>query len=185
LSFGIWISILDIMSSNEGGVQMQAATSSERRRVVGWLLVLTALQTLITVGHFAYGASLYNDPSREHVVLPAIGFLIGAAALGGLYLWRPHRWALWLFAAEVAIGDVGLFGGFHGGFNHALKDLLWLGGMGAERLRQIFESPDFVVPDNAIYEVSGLFGLIVALAIAHLLLRLVRGAGRPAVASCA
>jgi hypothetical protein len=180
---GIAVSILDIMSSNESGVQMP----NESRRVVGWLLVLAALQTLLTIGHFVYGAHLYDDPSREHVVLPAIGFLAVEAALGGSFLWRANRYALWLFGAEVAFVDVGLFGGFHGGFNHALKDLLFLGGVDPERLAQIFDSPDFVVPNNPLFELTGLAGLLVGLVITYMLLRLIRAAHHQhrKAASCA
>jgi hypothetical protein len=178
---------MDIMSSIEGGVQMESTPSSDSRGAVAGLLVLAALQTVLTIGHFVYGARLYDDPSREHVVLPAVVFLAAAAALGGVYLFRPHRWALWLFGLEVAFVDVGLFGGFHGGFNHVLKDLLFFGGVSPERLGRIFDSPDFAVPDNALFELSGIASLVVALAISHLLVRLIRAAhGRRAeAASCA
>jgi hypothetical protein len=160
---------------------------SEPRPIVIRLLLLATLQTLVTIGHFVYGARLYDDPSREHVVLPAIGLLVVALALGGVYLWRPGRFTLWLFGAEVAVVDVGLFGGFHGGFNHALKDLLFLVGVDADRLAQIFDSPDFVVPDNALFELTGIAGLLVALAIVYQLVRLIRAAHRQRkeVVSCA
>jgi len=153
---------------------MPSDLSSESRRVAGWLLVLAGIQTFVTVGHFVYGAQLYDDASREHVVLPAIVFLVLSVALGGVYRWRPNRLALWLFGAELAIVDVGLFGGFHGGFNHALKDILFLVGMDPGRLAQIFDSPDFVIPDNALFELTGIAGLLVALVITWLLVRLVR-----------
>jgi hypothetical protein len=154
--------------------------------MVAWLLGLASFQTLLTIGHFVYGASLYDDPSREHVVLPAIVFFVVAAVLAGAHLLRPKRWALWLFGAEVAIVDVGLFGGLHGGFNHALKDIFFWSGMNAERLAQIFDSPDFAVPDNTLFELTGIAGLLVALAIVYLLVRLIRAAHqqRKAAASC-
>jgi hypothetical protein len=157
---------------------MEPRTRTECRRLVGWLLALAALQTLVTVGHFNYGAHLYDDPGREHVILPAIVFLAVAISLGAVYLWRPHRWTLWLLGIEVAIVDVGLFGGFHGGFNHTLKDLFFFGGMAPERLAQVFDSPDFAVPDNALFELTGIAGLLVALAVTWLLVRLLRTAHR-------
>jgi hypothetical protein len=180
------IAILDIMSSNERGVQMKSAVGSDSRRVVAWLLALAALQTLLTIGHFVYGAHLYEDPSREHVVLPAIVFLVIAAVLGGAYRWKPSRWALWLLGAEVAVVDVGLFGFFHGGFNHVLKDLFYVFGTDPGRLAQIFDSPDFAIPDDALFEATGIAGLLVALGIAFLIVRLIRAAHRrQEVASCA
>jgi hypothetical protein len=166
---------------------MEAGSQSESRRLVAWLLVLAAVQTLLTICHFVYGAHLYDDPSREHVVLPALIFLAVAAALGGAWLFRPHRLALWLFGAEVALVDIGLFGGLHGGFNHALKDIFFFSGMDGERLAQIFDSPDFAVPDNSLFESSGVAGLLLALAIGYLLVRLIRAEHRrrKVAASCA
>jgi hypothetical protein len=159
--------------------------SKESRRAVAWLLALAALETALTIGHFVYGAHRYDDPSRLHVVLPAVVFLAIAGALGGAHLWRPRRWALWLFAAEVAVVDVGLFGFFHGGFNHVLKDVFYFFGTDGERLAQIFDSPDFALPDDALFEATGIAGLLVALAIAFLIVRLIRAAHRQEAVSCA
>jgi hypothetical protein len=164
---------------------MERKADSDSRRAVVWLLGLAALQTALTIGHFVYGSHLYEDPAREHVLVPALVFLMVGAALAGAYLWKPRRWSLWLFGAEVAIVDVGIFGGFHGGFNHALKDLFFFGGMAPERLAQIFDSPDFAVPDSALFELTGVAGLLVALAITWLLVRLLRIAHRKEVVSCA
>jgi hypothetical protein len=154
--------------------------------MVVWLLALATLQTLLTIGHFVYGAHLYDDPGREHVVVPAVGFLAAAVVLGGVYLWKPSRWALWLLGAELAVVYVGLFGAFHGGFNHVLKDLFFLFGTDPERLAQLFDSPDFAVPDNALFEATGIAGLLVAGGIAFFLVRLIRAAHRrQEAASCA
>jgi hypothetical protein len=178
---------MDIMSSNGEGVQMKANAQTDSRRVVIWLLNLAVLQTALTIGHFVYGAHLYDDPGREHVVFPAIVFLLVGAGLASAYLWKPSRWTLWLFGAEVAIVDVGIFGGFHGGFNHALKDLFFFAGMDPERLAQIFDSPDFAVPNNVLFELTGIAGLLVALAITWSLVRLIRAAHlqRKEAVSCA
>jgi hypothetical protein len=181
LPFRSAIAILDIMSSTDRSVQMQMQSGPLRqaRRLVGWLLILAALQTLGTIGHFVYGAHVYDDPAREHVILPALSFLALAAALGVGYRWRPHGWLLWLFGAEVAFADVGLFGLFHGGFNHALKDIFFfLGGMDPDRLAQIFDSPDFAVPRDALFELTGVAGLLLALVIVCLLVRLIGAAHR-------
>jgi hypothetical protein len=165
------------MSSNEYVVQLPTASDATRRRVT-WLLELAALQTALTIGHFLYGAHVYQEPSRQHVVIPAVVFLSIALLLGGSYRWRPNRISLWLFVVELALIYVGLFGGFHGGFNHAAKDLFYLHGVDPDVLAGIFDSPDFVVPDDALFELSGLAGLAVGLAIAVVLVQLVRGRPR-------
>jgi hypothetical protein len=147
-------------------------------RAIGWLLFAVVLETALTIGHFVYGARLYDDPSREHVVVPAVVFLLLAAALGGLYLWRPGRLTLSLLAAEVGAVYVGLFGGYHGAFNHALKDALFFTGMAPERLAQIFDTPDFALPNDVFFELSGVATVFAALVVGHLVIRLVRLAWR-------
>jgi hypothetical protein len=144
------------------------------RRLVGILLGLAAGEAALTIGHFVYGAELYDDPSRLHVVGPAIAFLVIAGALGVLYLWRPRWWTLALFALELVAVDIGLLGIYHGAFNHAVKDILYHVGVGAERLQQIFDSPDFTVPNDVVYEVTGLLTAVFATYVGIYLVRLVR-----------
>jgi len=147
-------------------------------RQVVQLLSAVALETVLVIAHFGYGAHIYDDPSRLHVVLPAAGALLLAGALGGLYAWRPSALTLWPLVAEVSVVFLVVFGAYHGGFHHAAKDVLYLAGMGRERLAAIFESPDFAVPDDAIFELSGVSTLVAATFVGHSLLRLVRGARR-------
>jgi hypothetical protein len=147
---------------------------SNTKRTVQLLLVAAAAETLLTIGHFGYGAHHYDDPARLHVVGPAIGFLVLAGALGLLYLWRPRWWTLSLLVLEVGGVYIGLFGGFHGAFNHALKDILFLAGTSADRLTDIFDSPDFTLPNSVIYEATGLATIAFAGLVAYYAVRLVR-----------
>lgn len=150
------------------------------KKLVVQLLALAAVQTALTLGHFVHGAHVYDDPGRYHIVTPALFFFALGAVLVGLYLKWPGRATRWLVVAEIAFADVGLFGLYHGGFNHALKDLAYVFGTGAERLAEIFGSPDFTVPDDPIYELTGLAGLVMAGVIATYLVRFVRAARREA-----
>ncbi len=163
---------MDIMSINSHGVQ------SNRRATLG-LLLAVAVETALTIGHFAHGAGVYQDPARLHVVLPALGFLLLAGALAGLYLWRPGRWTLWPLVVEVAVVFVFVFGAYHGAFSHALKDLLYFAGTGAERLAEIFDSPDFAVPDDLVFELTGIATAIAATWVGVRLVKLVRGTVQP------
>src|SRR5262249_56480747 len=116
----------------------------------------------------------YDDPLRLHVVAPAVGLLLLAGALAALYRWRPSPWTLWPLVAEVGLVFVVLFGGYHGGFMHAAKDLLYVAGMDPERLARIFDTPDFALPTDLLFEASGLATLVGAVAVAVALVRLVR-----------
>lgn len=177
------------MSSNERAVQVERnrGAPSATVRALGALLLAVAAETGLTIAHFVYGAHLYQEPAREHVVLPALAFLVVALALGGRYAWKRSHLVLALLSAQVAVCYLALFGGYHGAFGHGLKDLLFFMGVSPERLQEIFDSPDFVVPDSVLFEVSGLATFGAAAVVAYFLIRLIRlerSKRRPA-ASCA
>jgi hypothetical protein len=153
--------------------------SRESRRLLLWLELATAGQAGLFIGHFAFGARIYDDPSRYHVVVPAIIAFAITAGLAALYASRGGWLALWLLALAVAVPFVGVFGLYHGGFSHALKLLCFYGGMAPDRVESIFDSPDFAMPNDAVFEVSGLATLLVAGMITYLLVRVVHAARRP------
>jgi len=162
------------MSTINQVVQSVLPDENAARRAVVYLLGAAALETGLTIGHFGYGAHIYDDPSRLHVVGPAVGFLLLAGVLAAIYLWRPCWWTLAPLLLEIVGVYIVLFGGYHGAFNHALKDILFFTGTSAERLAEIFDSPDFTVPNNFLYELTGLATPIVAAFVGYYAVRLVR-----------
>jgi hypothetical protein len=142
------------------------------RRLVGWICAAAALQTALTIGHFAHGAHVYEDPSRYHVVAPALVAFASAIVAAAYFVMRPSRAALWVLAVVVSVPFVGVFGLFHGGFYHALKLAMYAAGMSPERLEELFDSPDFAAPNDLVFEVTGLSTLLVATGLAYLLARL-------------
>jgi putative ABC transport system permease protein len=164
---------LNMMSSNVKGAEFET-TVAGISRPLSLLILAVSLATVAVIGHFMYGANLYDDPSREHVVAPALVIWLISVVLAGLYFWRPGPALLGLLIAEVDVFYIGLFGVYHGAINHGLKLILFFGGMDPSRLAQIFESPDFRVPDDVLFELSGLSTFVIAVAVAHLLVRLHR-----------
>ena len=160
------------MSSNE--LSVQADAHARRRRVVVALAVAVLVETGLVLGHFAHGARVYEDPARLHVVTPATVFAVLALLLCGAYLWRPSPLTRRLLGGQVAFVYVAVFGGYHGAFSHAAKDLLFLAGVGPERLESIFDSPDFALPNDVMFEVTGLATLGGAVVVLWLLIRLFR-----------
>jgi|CZKU01.1.fsa_nt_gi hypothetical protein len=152
--------------------------SAEVRRAVSWVVIAAAAETALTIAHFLYGAHIYDDPSRDHVIVPALVSLGFAAALGALFAWRPSPVTLWPFVAVVAVPFVGMFGLYHGGFGHVCKLVLFAMGTSPERLEEIFDSPDFAAPNDVAFEVSGVTTLLAALLVTYLLVRLLRTAKR-------
>jgi hypothetical protein len=164
--------------SISGHLVQHRSEPNPARRIVGQLLAAAAVETLLTIGHFHYGSRLYEDPSRLHVIAPALGFLLLALAMSVFYLFRPGIWTLWPLVAFVAAVYVGLFGIYHGAFGHALKDILFFAGTTPERLGEIFDSPDFVVPDDFFFELTGVATFLAALLVGYCLVRLIRLTGR-------
>jgi hypothetical protein len=64
--------------------------------------------------------------------------------------------------------QVGGFGVFEGGYNHLLKDALYLGGASPALLRRLFPAPRYELPDDAFCEVTGVLRVVSAITGYHL-----------------
>lgn len=117
------------------------------------------LAGLISSGHHVYGALAYETPWRLVVSLWIPGFVI--LVLSMLFL-------LWRYAdrpaATIAVWIV-LFGGmiFQAGFtifecvySHILKNILFFGGAPAQLLQKLFPAPAYHLPDNLLFEMTGI-----------------------------
>jgi hypothetical protein len=138
------------------------------------LVIATAVEAAIVIGHFVYSARLYDDPYRAHPVTPVLVALALVGVLAVL-LWRSG-WsaALWLLTATVGLPFVAMFGAYHGGFSHVLKLVMYAAGTSPERLQDIFDSPDFAVPNDFAFEASGVLCFVAAAVVAWALVALLR-----------
>ena len=161
---------------------MNAPTSSRRPsglpRALADLILVVALQAVLTIAHFSYGAHRYDDPSRYHVVVPAIVAFALMGAATAFAFFRPNRLTRWLLCAVASIPFVGMFGLYHGLVLHGAKLLWFAAGASPARLLELFDSPDFAVPNDLLFELSGLSTFFVALAVVWSLVRLMRIAPR-------
>jgi hypothetical protein len=144
------------------------------RRTALLLLLPVAVETILIVAHFVYGAHTYDDDSRLHVVVPAIVSLCIAAALVGLTIWRPGLPTLGLTILGISIPYVAVFGLFHGAYSHLLKDVMFFHGASSETLESMFGSPDYAYPDNVVFELSGIASFVVSCAVVFRMVRLVK-----------
>ena len=152
----------------------QAGASDAVRRAAKALAMAVTVETAITIGHFAYGAQVYDDPGRLHVVGPAVVFLVATVGVIALFLRRPNKFRLAVVVLCAAVPYVGIFGLFHGAYTHVLKDLLFFAGASDQTLQKLFMSPDYVRPDNIAFEFSGVLGFVAAIFVSYWLVRLVR-----------
>lgn len=152
---------------------MKNLAPSTTSRSAKLLLASVAAESVITAMHHLHGAHIYDDPSLLHVALVAIGYLTAAAVLTGIFLWRPYRTALALLGLVVFIIYVGVFGLFGGGYEHLLKDLLFLGGASEPTLVRLFGwTHDFVLPNDVVFESTGVLMLVAGGSSAYWLARL-------------
>jgi peroxiredoxin len=124
-----------------------------------FVLVLTSI-------HHLYGAQLYGTPWRSHVVyfsIPAAILITAVLSLAWRYARRSFGWAAArLGIVLVFIFPIGLIGVFEGGYNHLLKNGLYFIGA-TDLVRQLFPPPDYKLPNNVFFEVTGVAQLFAAL----------------------
>lgn len=133
---------------------------------------------VLTILHHFYGAIIYSTPWRAHVVFFAgpvllilgAAWLINRASKAGIAR-TLSKWIFFLASATVAVGLIGLF---EGGYNHVLKDVLYFGGASAETLSMLFPQPTYEMPDDALFEITGVAQFFIAVWSAFHLVGLIR-----------
>ena len=126
------------------------------------LLKNVGILVFITSIHHIYGAIHYQTPWRLHTLHINIPLLI---LLGILLLYSykqlPGARKVGNFAILlVVITWLGWVGAFEGFYNHFIKDLLYYGGLSNSLLLTLFPSPTYEMPNDFIFEVTGLLQLV-------------------------
>lgn len=140
---------------------------------------LAALAVLaLTAAHHIYGAIVYETPWRLHVavVAPIAALAIGRCLYVGGSRQGTRSGTMWTRTALalVLIVPVGLIGLVEGGYNHVVKNLAyWL--FGTQAARAMFPAPAYEMPNDFLFEVSGIAQFPLALLVIHFLLPIVRG----------
>jgi hypothetical protein len=156
------------------------------RRVLTRVTASAALASRLVIVHALYGARRYDNPALAHAIAPALLWLVLAAILAAVYARRPGPIKRWVLVALVALPYVGLFGLVHGAIGHGLKLLFHAAGTSAARLAALFDLGDFVVPDDAFFEATGVGTFAAGLLVGYFLvrfLRVTRAPGAPGGAS--
>ncbi|HEU5239854.1 MAG TPA: hypothetical protein VFU37_22165 [Pyrinomonadaceae bacterium] len=122
---------------------------------------------LLTTVHHVYGAFVYNTPWRNHVAI--VSTLTAAVILASHYVLRRRthsvaagRIAFWVFAAVTLAIPVVIIGLFEGGYNHVVKDALYFTGASPGLMRQLFPPPTYEMPNDALFEITGVLQLVPA-----------------------
>lgn len=133
---------------------------------------------LLTIGHHLYGASVYQTPWRAHVAHHgAVGIIVILAAMAIAWRWpetRIGRGAFWLFTIVTLVFPVSWIGLFEGGYNHTVKNALYFGGVSRELMLTLFPPPRYELPNDFVFEVTGILQFVMALVTARATYQLVR-----------
>jgi hypothetical protein len=144
----------------------------------------------LTTLHHVYGAILYDTPERYHAVAIAAGaFLVMAGGRWSSRRWPRHpqvprcgcprtferrRIGWWLSWGTNAGVCVLLFGAVEGFYNHVVKVTLYLAGLSEEALRVLYPDPTYELPNDVIFELTGVLQVVPAGVAAYYLIRVLR-----------
>ncbi|AFJ02521.1 hypothetical protein Q7C_1371 [Methylophaga frappieri] len=121
------------------------------------LLVLTAI-------HHLYGAILFDTPWRGHVA--HIAFVIGLALTVCLLFYRFislfRQPAGWLFLGLAILLPIGWIGFYEGGYNHVIKNGLYLFTGDSPLWQRLFPPPLYEPPVDFWFEFSGILQFVIA-----------------------
>lgn len=129
---------------------------------------------VITVIHHFHGAYIYAEPFRLHVVfiaVPVKGIIAGSYF--GVLLVQHEKWRdvfRTVFIGTTLIFSIIAIGLYEGGYNHAVKNLLYFSGVPATFLDRIYPSV-YELPNDFIFEFTGVAQLVAGLICARFLLR--------------
>jgi len=126
-------------------------------------LIWTTAVFALTGFHHYYGSLVYGTPWRAHIVLIGGATLLLCIFL--VWIYRRYRKKLWLNSylviASIMFGlIIGLFEGF---YNHTIKDILYFSGLNVATWRSLFPPPAYEVPDNILFETTGILQLLIGL----------------------
>jgi hypothetical protein len=134
---------------------------------------------LLTSAHHVYGALLYHTPFRLKILpIAALTALVLVAARA---LSCAHRGtktghvATGLFTLTALVVPVLLIGAVEGGYNHALKNVLFFAGLPHTLLRKLFPPPTYVLPNDLVFELTGILQVVPAVTTLSRLLPVRRG----------
>ena len=123
-----------------------------------------ALMSLTSI-HHVYGAIIYSTPWRLHILMLSIP-VTALTLLLKLYFFKKKGKYIWVFKSAflfiTLVPSIGMIGVYEGLYNHVLKNILFFSGASQETLQSMFPAPMYEMPNDFIFEVTGVMqGLIV------------------------
>jgi hypothetical protein len=114
---------------------------------------------LLTSVHHMYGAYIYHTPWRLHILF----FSIPVMVFNWVVVTRRTgtKPVFYIFCAVNLVVTVMLIGVYEGVYNHLLKNILYFTGVPTDTMNRLFPPPVYVMPDDVVFEVTGILqGLV-------------------------
>ncbi len=113
----------------------------------------------MTIVHHIYGGIIYNTPERFDVVFIAAPAIVIQTIALVVYKNNPKATvgkiaSRFFFLSSIGI-SIMLFGIVEGGYNHLVKMVLYFGGASTALLDRLYSSPIYVMPNDYIFEITG------------------------------
>jgi hypothetical protein len=173
--FGI---VLGDRSEVNWSVAMSLTAARDTSPIPCFLAGAAALAVLLlTSAHHIYGAVIYDTPWRSHIA--HISVAVGAAIALAYYLgWSRRgstlgRVTTWVGSLIVLAFPVAAIGIYEGGFNHLVKNVVYFG-LGEGAARTLFPGDAYEMPNDFIFEATGVAQFPLAILTGVLVVRLLR-----------
>lgn len=118
---------------------------------------------LITSIHHVYGAWLYETPWRNHIATQGATWLIISYIILLAYVKWNKKLIMCVFVVFAGFFFVGAIGFYEGAYNHVLKNILYFAGMSEDVLHQMYPPPKYELPNDWLFEISGVLTFFVCL----------------------
>ena len=141
---------------------MAQETSREERKLLNFSFASTTLVFILTSFHHYYGAVVFDTPWRTHIILYGGTVLLVCFLFMFLYTLTRKKVYRMIYAGLgfLFFGlAIGLFEGF---YNHLVKNIFFFSGMDYELWRRFFPAPTYELPNDILFEVSGILQFFIA-----------------------
>jgi hypothetical protein len=156
----------DTVRSDKGATERQLVRRALASSVA--VFVLTSI-------HHGYGAYLYQTPWRLHAAIVSGGATLLMAGLLTLFRSRHvgtvARWGFVIVGLLVSFLGFGIF---EGGFNHVVKNVLYLSNASPGFMGRLFPPGLYEMPNDALFEVTGVLQIVPGVLTGYYLFELAR-----------
>ncbi len=151
---------------------MSAAIQDIRLRAGAAALAILALTSV----HHAYGAVIYDTPWRLHILhlaVPSAVFIALALYIGRSKNSATRRIAAWSAGLGILAVPVAAISFYEGGYNHVVKNMIYFT-LGEETARRVFAGELYEMPNDLVFEATGVAQFPLAVMACVLVAKLLR-----------